>query len=94
VRLLAPGPWMAIELFRSGSGLCRSTVPLTEKPMVNLSEGLPASAARIAARSVPGPDLGAQRPGAEAEVAGHGESAGHDAGIEHVESRSESAWFA
>src|SRR5262249_42641024 len=42
-------------LFKSGSGLCRSIVPVTVKLIVNLSEGLPASADRIASRSVPGP---------------------------------------
>ncbi len=55
VRLLAPGPWMAMLLVRYGSELCRSMVPVTAKPIVNLSDGLPASAARMAARRVPGP---------------------------------------
>src|SRR5262249_33630686 len=47
---------MAMLLFRSGSGLCRSIVPATEKLIVNLSEGLPASAVWIAARRLPGPE--------------------------------------
>jgi hypothetical protein len=42
-------------LFRSGSGVCRSIVPATEKSSMNLSEWLPASAARTAARRVSGP---------------------------------------
>src|SRR5579859_2836947 len=56
VRLPAPGPWIAMLLFRSGSGLCRSIVPDTLKPIVNLSEWLPASAVWIAARKLPGPE--------------------------------------
>src|SRR5258708_2207116 len=55
VRLLAPGPWMAMLLFRSGSGVCRSIVPATEKPIVNLSEWLPRSAVWMAARRLPKP---------------------------------------
>jgi hypothetical protein len=47
---------MAMVLFRSGSGLCRSIVPVTLKPMVNLSDWLPASAVRMAARKLPGPE--------------------------------------
>jgi len=47
---------MAMLLFRSGSGLWRSIVPVTLKPIVNLSEWLPASAARMAARRLPGPE--------------------------------------
>src|SRR6516164_6310091 len=47
---------MVMLLFRSGSGLCRSIVPVTPKAIVNLSEWLPASAIWIAARSVPGPE--------------------------------------
>src|SRR5262245_36872474 len=56
VRLPAPGPWMEMLLFRSGSPLCRSIVPATENPIVKMSEWLPASAARMAARRVPGPE--------------------------------------
>ena len=56
VRLLAPGPRMAMLLLRSGSGLCRSILPVTAKPIVKLSFWLPASAVWIAARSVPGPE--------------------------------------
>src|SRR5262249_1840889 len=36
VRLVAPGPWTEMLLFKSGSGLCRSIVPDTLNPMVNL----------------------------------------------------------
>ena len=56
VSWLASGPLMAMLLFRSGSGLCRSMLLDTVKPIVNLSEWLPASAARIAIRRVPGPE--------------------------------------
>ena len=47
---------MVMLLFKSGSGLCRSIVPVTVKLIVNLSFALPASADKIAARSVPGPE--------------------------------------
>jgi hypothetical protein len=46
---------MAMLLFRSGSGVCRSIVPFTAKSIVHRSFWLPASAVRIAARKVPGP---------------------------------------
>ena len=85
VRLPAPGPWMAMLLFRSGSGLCRSIVPVTAKPIVNLSEWLPASAVRIAAQACPGPEsaseltvrlTGRALRGLRAPPAGAGRSAG------------------
>src|SRR5262245_25425219 len=79
VRLLAPGPWMVLLLFRSGNGLCRSIVPDTLKPIVNLSEWLPASAVRMAARKEPKPEsakevtdrpicAGTQRPSSASSV--------------------------
>src|SRR4051794_11879093 len=47
---------MAMLLLRSGSGVCRSIVPFTAKPILYWSFWPPASAVRTAARKVPGPE--------------------------------------